>query len=347
LAVAVLLLILGAALAAGEGGGRAATLTGLRVSVLDVGQGDAILLQPASAPPVLVDTGPPGDRIAGLLEDAGVKRLGALILTHDQSDHDGAEAELLASTPVDRVLYGALGREPLLLAREAGARPERIAAGTMIDSGRLRVEVLWPPPERLSEPHPEEDPNQLAVVALARWGGFSILLTADAEAESVPLDPGPIDVLKIAHHGSDDAGLGPLLDRTRPRLAVISVGADNPFGHPTPGTLATLAEHHVPVLRTDLEGTISLDIGPGAGKEGRPPNGRILRASNASESGRGTPLPSIHSSHDLGDGTSLSDQRHGYGQDRSDQGTAAGARRARGRSGGAGDVRTARGLGLP
>jgi competence protein ComEC len=325
LAVAVLLLILGAALAAGEGGGRAATLTGLRVSVLDVGQGDAILLQPASAPPVLVDTGPPGDRIAGLLEDA----------------------ELLASTPVDRVLYGALGREPLLLAREAGARPERIAAGTMIDSGRLRVEVLWPPPERLSEPHPEEDPNQLAVVALARWGGFSILLTADAEAESVPLDPGPIDVLKIAHHGSDDAGLGPLLDRTRPRLAVISVGADNPFGHPTPGTLATLAEHHVPVLRTDLEGTISLDIGPGAGKEGRPPNGRILRASNASESGRGTPLPSIHSSHDLGDGTSLSDQRHGYGQDRSDQGTAAGARRARGRSGGAGDVRTARGLGLP
>ncbi len=63
-----------------------------------------------------------------------------------------------------------------------------------------------------------------------------MLLTADAEAEAVPIDPGPVDVLKVAHHGSDDAGLGPLLDRTSPRLAVISVGADNPYGHPTPET---------------------------------------------------------------------------------------------------------------
>ena len=73
-----------------------------------------------------------------------------------------------------------------------------------------------------------------------------MLLTADAEAEAVPLDPGPIDVLKVAHHGSDDAGLGALLDRTRPRLAVISVGADNPYGHPTAGTLATLAAPRCP-----------------------------------------------------------------------------------------------------
>ena len=70
-----------------------------------------------------------------------------------------------------------------------------------------------------------------------------MLLTADAEAEAVPIDAGPIDVLKVAHHGSDDAGLDALLDRSVPRLAVISVGAGNPYGHPTPGTLATLAEH--------------------------------------------------------------------------------------------------------
>jgi beta-lactamase superfamily II metal-dependent hydrolase len=95
-----------------------------------------------------------------------------------------------------------------------------------------------------------------------------MLLTADAEAEAVPLDPGPIDVLKVAHHGSDDAGLDDLLDHTRPRLAVISVGADNPFGHPTPSTLATLAAHGVRVMRTDLDGTISLDIGPGLRKGG-------------------------------------------------------------------------------
>jgi competence protein ComEC len=88
-----------------------------------------------------------------------------------------------------------------------------------------------------------------------------MLLTGDAEAEAVPLDPGPIDVLKVSHHGSDDGGLASLLDRSSPQLALISVGADNPFGHPTPGTLATLAAHQVPVLRTDRDGTVALDVG--------------------------------------------------------------------------------------
>ena len=131
-------------------------------------------------------------------------------------------------------------------------------------SGGLRLEVLWPPRELIAEPPVGTDPNLLALVIVARWHDFSILLTADAEAEAVPIDPGPVDVLKVAHHGSDDAGLGALLDRARPRLAVISVGADNSYGHPTPGTLATLAAHHVPVMRTDLEGTVTFDVHRGS-----------------------------------------------------------------------------------
>ena len=98
-------------------------------------------------------------------------------------------------------------------------------------------------------------------MVLARWHDFSMLLSADAEAESVPLDPGPVDVLKVAHHGSDDAGLDELLDRTRPRLAVISVGAGNPYGHPTAATLATLSAHGVRTLRTDLDGEVVIDAG--------------------------------------------------------------------------------------
>ena len=90
-----------------------------------------------------------------------------------------------------------------------------------------------------------------------------MLLSADAEAEAVPLDPGPVDVLKVAHHGSDDAGLAALLDRTRPQLAVISVGDDNPYGHPTAGTLATLAAHGVRILRTDRDGTVTFEVGRG------------------------------------------------------------------------------------
>ena len=76
----------------------------------------------------------------------------------------------------------------------------------------------------------------------------------------MPIDPGPVDALKVAHHGSEDDGLAALLDRTTPRLAVISVGTGNPYGHPAPGTLAELAQHGVQTLRTDRRGTIELDV---------------------------------------------------------------------------------------
>jgi competence protein ComEC len=233
---------------------------GLRIEILDIGQGDAILLRPRSAPAVLVDGGPPGDELVAKLRDEGVSRLGAAVVTHDQSDHAAGIAEALGRVPIARLVYGRLDRGFLDAARAAGARPERVAAGTTLRSGSLRLEVIWPPPTLLAEDPPDTDPNALALVIHARWHQFTMLLTADAEAGSTPLDPGPIDVLKVAHHGSDDAGLGPLLDRIRPRLAVISVGADNPYGHPTPGTLATLAAHHVPTLRTDLDGTVEIDV---------------------------------------------------------------------------------------
>jgi competence protein ComEC len=262
MAPAVLALIGLAALVArphGAGGPPAPT-PGLRIEILDIGQGDAILLEPRSAPAVLVDGGPPGDELVAKLRDEGVEGLGAAIVTHDQSDHAAGIAEALGRLPIARLVYGRLDRRFLAAARADGARPEQVAAGTSLRSGPLHLEVLWPPPDLLAEDPPDTDPNTLALVIRARWHGFTMLLTADAEAETTPLDPGPIDVLKVAHHGSDDAGLGPLLDRIRPRLAVISVGADNPYGHPTPGTLATLAAHRVPTLRTDLDGTIEIDV---------------------------------------------------------------------------------------
>lgn len=232
----------------------------LRVDVLDVGQGDAILLRPGAAPAVLVDGGPPGDRIEAKLAAHGVERLGAAVVTHDQSDHAAGVEELLGRLPIARLVFARLARGPLARARVAGALPVRVAAGAVLRSGRLRLRVLWPPPELLERPLGGADPNTQALVLLARWGGFTMLLTADAEAEAVPLDPGPVDVLKVAHHGSDDAGLAALLERSRPRLAVISVGAHNPFGHPTAATLATLAGHGVRVLRTDRDGTVEIAV---------------------------------------------------------------------------------------
>lgn len=261
LALAALTALVLVAQVARPGAGSPATSpAGLRVEVLDVGQGDAILLQPAGAPAVLVDGGPPGAGLEGELEDAGVEGLAAAVITHDQSDHGGGVEELLGRFPVARLVYGRLGREPLELARAAGAIPVRVAAGGELRSGALRLEVLWPPRELLAEPQRGADPNQLALVLLASWHEFSMLLSADAEAEAVPIDAGPIDVLKVAHHGSDDAGLAALLDRSRPALAVISVGAGNPYGHPTAGTLATLAAHGVRTLRTDRDGEVVLEV---------------------------------------------------------------------------------------
>jgi competence protein ComEC len=213
---------------------------------------------------VLVDGGPPGDDLAGKLADAGVERLGAVIVSHDQSDHVGGIEEILGRLSVARLVYARIGRRLLGTARGVGAVAVRASAGDELRSGGLRLEVLWPPPELLAEPSPGADPNQLALVLLARWHDFSMLLTADAEAEAVPLDPGPVDVLKVAHHGSDDAGLASLVERTKPRLAVISVGDGNPFGHPTASTLATLSSHGVPVVRTDLDGTVEIDVDGGS-----------------------------------------------------------------------------------
>ena len=246
------------------GVGAARPPAGLRVSVLDVGQGDAILLQPAGAPAVLVDGGPPGDGLAAKLRGAGVAQLGAAVVSHDQSDHAGGIEELLGRLPVARLAYARLSRRLRREAEAAGADPVRLVAGGSLRSGALRVEVLWPPRELLAEPLAGADPNAQALILLARWRGFSMLLTADAEAEAVPIDPGPVDVLKVAHHGSEDAGLGALLDRAMPRLAVISVGAGNPYGHPTAATLAILAAHHVPVLRTDVDGTVVLEATGGS-----------------------------------------------------------------------------------
>ncbi|MDX6627320.1 MAG: competence protein ComEC [Solirubrobacterales bacterium] len=259
-ALSALLMIVALA-ATSLGGGSAPSPHGdLRVEVLDVGQGDAILLEPRGAPAVLVDGGPPGDDLAAKLHDAGIHRLGAAVITHDQSDHAAGIEELVGQLPISRLFYARLGGTALTEAVAAGVEPVRVAAGTEIRSGGLVLEVLWPPPELLSQSLAGADPNMQALVLLARWRQFTMLLTGDAEAEAVPIDPGPVDVLKVAHHGSDDAGLGALLDRIRPRLALISVGAENSYGHPTPATLATLASHGVRTLRTDRDGTLTIDV---------------------------------------------------------------------------------------
>jgi competence protein ComEC len=206
------------------------------------------------------------------LRAAGVRRLDLLVATHAALDHDGAAAAVLDALPVDLVLDGEEAnalRAPGPFGAPASAPVAQLAAahhvrriasdgGQVVRAGPLELRVLWPRREPTAPPGAE--PNDRATVIHLRDGRFDLLLTADAESNvTAGLHLPAIDALKVAHHGSDDPGLPGLLQRLRPRVAVIEVGAHNTYGHPTPATLAALRA--VPVVRrTDRDGTVRLTV---------------------------------------------------------------------------------------
>ena len=232
-----------------------------RVSFLDIGQGDATLLQ-SRGESLLVDAGPDAGPVVERLRDAGVDRLGALLVTHAQADHLGGADRVIEEVGVGLLMDGRDGvveREGSEMARAAIAHgvPTRTPrAGDVIRVGAFSVRVLSPAGRR----SPGADPNLRSVVLRVDGPGLSVLLGADAESEVLgPLAPGPVDVLKVSHHGSDDPGLASLLKALHPALAVIPVGSPNPFGHPAPTTLKTLTAAGVPTLRTDPGGSVSVE----------------------------------------------------------------------------------------
>lgn len=243
---------------------------GARISFLDIGQGDATLLQDHGAA-VLVDTGPPGGPILARLRSAGVRRLDALVITHAQADHDGGAAGVLRAMPIGMVLDGRDGVvEPegqRLAAEAATKRVRRVTpdAGEVLRAGPLRIRILSPRADAPTTAMTGADPNQRAVVAVADVGQMHVLLTADAESDVLDrLDLGQVDILKVSHHGSADAGLPALLERLHPRLAAIEVGAHNTYGHPVPSTVDALRAAGAAVYRTDLDGTIRVTADHGA-----------------------------------------------------------------------------------
>ncbi len=235
---------------------------GLRVTFLDVGQGDSVLLEvPQGA--VLVDQGPPEADVAAQLRQIGVRTLATLVLTHPQRDHVGGAPDVLRRLRVASVLDPALpipspeARQALEIARAKDVPVLTARAGQEYRLGELRLRVLWP--DRAGPP--SEDPNRRAVVLLASYGSVDVLLTADAESDVTQRLPlSQVEVLKVAHHGSEDPGLADQLRTLRPRVAVISVGARNDYGHPRAETLAALGEvRGLTLFRTDRNGRIVVE----------------------------------------------------------------------------------------
>jgi competence protein ComEC len=240
--------------------GSPARADGFTVTFLDVGQGEATLLQAPGEVDVLVDGGPPDADLVGKLQKAGVRSLDLVFLSHPALDHEGGLEPVLRELPVGAFVDGAAGsrdaahRRVLASAHERGVDVTATSAGDAIRLGRLRLRVLSPDQQTRDA---ASDPNESALVLLASFEGFDVLLPADAESDvMLPLQLPPVEVLKVAHHGSEDPGLPALLERLNPSMAVIEVGAHNRYGHPHPSTLRALAAAGVPVRRTDREGDV-------------------------------------------------------------------------------------------
>ncbi len=224
------------------------------ITVLDVGQGLAVLVRDGGAS-VLVDAGPPDGAVLAALARAGQRKpLDALVLSHNDTDHTGGTAEVLRRVGAQRVL--AAPRVPAKLAPGLDA----IDIGNRVTlSPRVSIEVLAPATR--TTPATIEGDNNLGLVLMVHIGDRRILLPADIEAptERWLTTNGTslrADAIVVPHHGSNTSSTPALLRAVAPRLALISVGARNSYGHPAPAVLERYAG--TPVHRTDQVGDITL-----------------------------------------------------------------------------------------
>jgi competence protein ComEC len=239
------------------------------LTMLDVGQGDALLLRDGDVS-LLVDGG--GWRSPGFggrvlipaLAAEGVRRLDVVAVTHPDSDHCFGAADLLAELRVGQVWTPpGMARTPCGERLHASGVPvHELVSGDAARLGRWRVRVLGPTRD---ETGPD---NRRSLVLEAAAAGRRALLTGDLDAAGEAgllrrwgSDALACDLLKVAHHGSASSSIPPLLRAVRPRLALISVGAGNSYGHPSPRVLASLARERIQVLRTDRDGRVHVEWG--------------------------------------------------------------------------------------
>ncbi|MEV5876211.1 ComEC/Rec2 family competence protein [Streptomyces sp. NPDC052101] len=262
---------------------------GWRFAMCDVGQGDATVLATGEGTGVVVDTGPDPVLVDHCLRQLGITRIPLLVLTHFHADHVAGLPGVLRGRSVAAIETTGF-EEPAdqaeFVRRQAAARHipvTRAVAGEEWRTGPLSWQVVWPPPSTRPPsdrqapawpgPLPEpDDPNDASVAMLVRSGGLRLLLLGDLEPpaqQALARSPAAaelagVDVLKVAHHGS--AYQDPDLIRlVAPRVALISCGAGNPYGHPAPATVAALRAGGALVLRTDRDGELAVGGTGGAG----------------------------------------------------------------------------------
>ena len=267
---AVAALVIALSVAGGVVASRPAGIA--RVSILDVGQGDAVLVEGSRGGRLLVDGGPDPDRLLVVLDrriPPWDRRIDAVILTHPHEDHVAGLAILLSRYRVGRVFEpGMIGPGPgyaawqRTLSAAGSAARAVLAAGDHLSVDEIALRVLWPIAGRVPTTPPDGGTgiNNVSIVLLGQVGDRRFLLMGDVEEAIDPslLTEGlpSVDLLKVAHHGSKTATTQAFVDAVRPAVAVASAGTGNPYGHPAKATLERLADAGARVLRTDRDGSV-------------------------------------------------------------------------------------------
>ncbi|HEX5215998.1 MAG TPA: DNA internalization-related competence protein ComEC/Rec2, partial [Vicinamibacterales bacterium] len=246
----------------------------LRLTMIDVGQGDGLLVQFPSGHSLLVDSGGTpgafdvGERVVTpALWDRGVRRLDWLVFTHADVDHIGGASSVAATFTPEEIWEGTpVPRSPerarLWNASVARRRAWRVLRdGDQLRLGDVEIRVLHPPPPDWER---QRVRNEDSVVLRIRYGVVELLLTGDIGSDSeaqlpVPPPDALIRVLKVAHHGSRTSTSAAFVHAYAPDLALVSAGRGNLFGHPAADVLARLRAAGARVFRTDEDGAISVE----------------------------------------------------------------------------------------
>jgi competence protein ComEC len=240
----------------------------LEVDIIDVGQGDSILILSPAGKAVLIDagTGRQGD-VVGHLKSRGVEELNLMVGTHPHADHIGGLDEVMEALPVKLFLDNGLPHTTRTYETVMGMVEEKKISYLKGKAGRvfklddgIRLELIHPQDKALT--NTRSDLNSNSVVIRLTHGDVCFLFTGDAEepTEDILVQKGiePCQVLKVAHHGSNHSSSEHFIKAVNPEIALISAGEGNRYNHPGAETMARLASHGLQIYRTDQMGTIRL-----------------------------------------------------------------------------------------
>ncbi len=239
----------------------------LAVYLIDVGQGDGMLIQTPGGKNIVVDAGVEATTVTKFLQSKKVKQVDYFIVTHPHADHVGGATYLLEHFPVKNVydsgkehttsLYESFLAKTLELVKEGKTTYTKPRAGQQLKvEDNLVLNFLFPTDEPAPPP---DDINNSSIVFKLVYKDFSMLFTGDAEAwaEQQMLDHHAdlkAQVLKVGHHGSYSSSTEPFLDAVKPEVAVLQAGVGNKYGHPHGVTLEKLAKRNVKVYATNMVG---------------------------------------------------------------------------------------------